>query len=166
MQLILFRHGIAEDRAADGTDASRALTAEGVEKTRAAAAGLARLIERPDAILTSPKVRAMQTAQIVGEALGRPPEVLHALAGESVERVHQALARRREALLIAVGHEPTLSRLIERLCTGGEAAGFIELKKAGAACLDAPLSDQGTVGSARLLWLATPRMLRSLAAER
>jgi len=71
MKLYIFRHGIAEDVGPDGTDDSRRLTREGVDKTRKAAAGIARLGAKPDVILTSPKVRAAQTADLAAEVLAR-----------------------------------------------------------------------------------------------
>jgi len=73
MQLLVFRHGIAEDDSAGGSDFSRQLTDEGVDRTRRAAAGLRKVAPSPQVILTSPKVRARQTADLAGEAFDRSP---------------------------------------------------------------------------------------------
>jgi phosphohistidine phosphatase len=163
MELILFRHGPAEDRAKDGTDASRALTADGIKKTTQASLGLARLIKSPATILSSPKMRAAQTAAILGEAMEVDPEAFEALAGDSLEGLLAALWKRRDQRVVLVGHEPLLGRTIQRLCTGAgvEAVPTITLKKAGAAALDLEVK-KGAFSHGTLAWLATPRMLRKL----
>lgn len=163
MRLLVFRHGIAEEAAADGTDASRVLTAEGVSRTRKAARALARLCDPPDVILTSPKARARQTADAAAEAFGRPTEVLDELADGPPEPALRALARRSEGTVMIVGHEPMLSELVERVCTGSRSRGFIDLRKAGCACLDVTLRPDGDATEAILLWLATSKMLRAAA---
>jgi phosphohistidine phosphatase len=163
VRLLVFRHGIAEDTAADGTDASRVLTAEGVTRTREAARALARLCDPPDVILTSPKARARQTAEAAEEAFGSPVEVLGELADGPPEPALAALARRSEQTVMIVGHEPMLSELVEQVCTGSRSRGFVDLRKAGCACLDVTFGPGGEVRAATLLWLATAKMLRAAA---
>jgi phosphohistidine phosphatase len=165
MRLLVFRHGIAEEHAADGTDASRVLTAEGVERTRAAARGLHRIADPLDVILTSPKMRAVQTANEAGAAFGCAVEVLEALSDGSPSETLRALAGRSEQGVMIVGHEPMLSELVEQVCTGSRRLGFVDMRKAGCACLDVVLQPGGDVAAATLLWLATPRMLRALAPD-
>ena len=162
MRLLVFRHGIAEEHAADGTDASRVLTAEGVERTRAAARGLARIADPLDVILTSPRMRAVQTANEAGAAFGCAVEVLDALSDGPPDETLRALAARREQAVMIVGHEPMLSELVEQVCTGGRRLGFVDMRKAGCACLDVARESNGDVTAATLLWLATPKMLRAL----
>ncbi|MBM4283082.1 MAG: phosphohistidine phosphatase SixA, partial [Deltaproteobacteria bacterium] len=72
MRVTLFRHGLAHDRSdpACPADPERALTDEGKKKTRRAAKGLGVVGCRPTRILTSPYVRARQTAELVAEVLG------------------------------------------------------------------------------------------------
>jgi phosphohistidine phosphatase SixA len=142
VRLLVFRHGIAEDTAADGTDASRVLTAEGVSRSRKAARGLARLCDPPDVILTSPKARARH---------GPPDPAL------------RALARRSEETVMIVGHEPMLSELVEQVCTRTRSRGFVDLRKAGCACLDVTLGPGGDATEATLVWLATAKILRAAA---
>lgn len=165
MELILFRHGPAKDRAADGTDASRELTADGIEKSLLASRGLKRLIKLPVTILTSPKLRAAQTAEILGKELGVAPEMLQSLAGESLEELLGALWKRRDRRVVLVGHEPLLSRTIQRLCAGVETVPTITLKKAGAAAIELEVKKKGLVTHGTLAWLATPRMLRKLGED-
>jgi phosphohistidine phosphatase len=165
MRLLVFRHGIAEERAADGTDASRALTEEGVGRTQAAVRGLARLTGPPDVILTSPRTRAVETARAAAAAFGSEVEVLEELAGGPPLPVLRALAARTETTVMIVGHEPMLSELVEQACTGGRPVGFVGLRKAGCACLDVALDPAGEATAATLLWLATPKMLRALGPD-
>ncbi|MCE9591695.1 MAG: phosphohistidine phosphatase SixA [Planctomycetes bacterium] len=162
MIVYFFRHGIAEDAPPGGDDASRELTPEGVEKTTLAARGLANLIEKPDAILTSPKSRAVQTAQIISGAFDMKVRTLPVLADGLDTAVVRAIARLRHESVLLVGHEPTLSRVVELLCAGHDAPPFVQMKKAGCACVEIVKGSAGNT-DARLLWLATPTMLRKLA---
>lgn len=163
MQLLVLRHGIAEAFGADGSDASRHLTREGVEKTRTAAKGLAFLGPRPVKILTSPKTRAVQTADILGEVFDVKPQVLRSLGEASAAKILADLAKHRKDVVCIVGHEPVLSRLIELACGAEAPGGFIEMKKAGCASLHLIYDDAGPTQAGQLMWLATPRMLRHLA---
>ena len=96
----LLRHGEAEDAAAD--DAARRLTPKGERQAHAAGAALAALGVGITACLTSPKVRALDTARLACEALGIEPEVVEALRGGDFDPAELA-AGRGEVLL--VGHE-------------------------------------------------------------
>jgi phosphohistidine phosphatase len=122
--IYLLRHGEAEDVAAD--DASRQLTEKG--KMQAAAAGLAleALEIEIDACLTSPKVRAHETARIA--CGGVEVEVTEALCGGPFD-ILDLVTGRGDVLL--VGHEPDLSTEIARL-TGAN----VKLKKGGIAVID------------------------------
>ncbi len=163
MQLLIFRHGIAEPTGPDGTDASRRLTEEGVERTRRAAVGLASIADRPDVVLTSPLVRAVQTSEIVGRVFNRPPTVMQELAYGPARAVIERLKRREEQIVMIVGHEPTLSGIIRTLCGGRDEGSFVVMKKAGCALVDTPISDPEAIGESRLLWLTTSKVLRRLA---
>jgi len=159
MQLILLRHGIAVDRSPGIADRDRALTDVGAKKTARAMKGLAKLIDRPAVVLTSPKLRAAQTAEIAAAQFRCPLEADETLADGDARQIIEALAGRNEPRLIAVGHEPTFSEAVELLCFG-KTTSSVELKKAGCACIQAP--DRPAAGGASLQWLATPKMLRKL----
>lgn len=161
MDLLLFRHGIAEPSSAAVDDADRALTDEGRDRTRAAARGLLRLLPGIDLILTSPKVRARQTAELLSEVMGVKPRVLDALGEGSIRDVAAALADLEEPIVAVVGHEPQLSLLAEYLLGGPDANAFLILKKASAALLE--VGECRDPGSANLLWSVPPRALRLLA---
>ncbi|MGH2952402.1 MAG: SixA phosphatase family protein [Solirubrobacterales bacterium] len=122
----LLRHGEAEDAASN--DAERRLTAKGKRQSIAAGRALAALGAEVEACLTSPKLRAAQTAQLACEALGIEPEEADGLRGGDFDPAELAAGR---GSVLLVGHEPDLSRAIEA-ATGARA----ELKKGGIAALD------------------------------
>ena len=149
--LILLRHGIAEDATPEKNDLDRELTPKGRRRMEAIAAGLARVFPEAEAIYSSPAVRAIQTAQPVAKAYGLKIEKSDALAPgvsprELVDQVSVDFA-------IFVGHEPTLSALMQDLT---DTRGQFELKKGG--CYG--IAFEG--GSPRLEWMLSPRVLRRL----
>jgi phosphohistidine phosphatase len=163
--LVLLRHGPAADRDPGlwPDDALRPLTARGRERTRRAAAGLARLIRgEVRALLTSPLVRCVQTARIAADELGspKPVEADELAPGGSFDELLEDLppAAEEEALVL-VGHEPDLGRAAGRLVLGEQAE--LPLKKAGACAI--AFDGRPVAGDGRLVWHVTPRILRRLA---
>jgi phosphohistidine phosphatase len=165
LELCFFRHGIAIDKddPSVASDAERHLTDEGIRKTRAAAKGLDRLDMRFDKILTSPWVRAAQTAAIVSEVLLLPPpQELAELAGNHTPpELVRALAGNHGKRTLLVGHEPLMSATVRHLL-GGEWS--LDLKKSGA-CL-VFVETLPPRRPATLLWLATSRQLRLIGKAR
>ena len=156
MELYFLRHGIAADVGPEGSgDAGRPLTAEGIKKMKEQTRGLRRLGVRPDIVLTSPLVRARQTAEIVRHALGLDSRVVDALApGCDMARLRDLLGEYRSAqCVMVVGHEPDFSDLIGAL-TGGSR---VLLKKGGLARVDLETIAEG---SGTLVWLLPPLALR------
>jgi phosphohistidine phosphatase len=163
MHLLIIRHAIAVPRGTPGIpDADRPLTPEGERKFRQAARGLARLRKRPDAVLTSPWRRALQTAEIAAGAWGRiTPRQTPALAGGSFEDLAAALADHSPQSTVAlVGHEPHLSALLARLL-GTTRDDRLTFRKGGAALVDLP---GGLDEGGRLLWYVPPKILRELGS--
>ena len=120
--LWLLRHA----EAADGLpDDERPLTERGVRQAEAAGIAIARLGTRIDACLSSPKLRAVQTAERACEPLGVPVTIEAALSGEPFD-VHALTAGLGEVLL--VGHDPSFSLTLHDL-TGTQA----RMKKGGLA---------------------------------
>jgi len=158
--LHLVRHGKAEDIAPDATDDSRRLTEEGRRDFRRGAEGLASLGIHFDRILTSPLVRARETAEILAEVLDGPaPERLDVLAfGDEVE-ILAAVAHAGEEVAL-VGHEPTLGRLLS-LAVCGRIGGGTPLRRGGVACID--FARTAAPGRGALAWLLAPKQLRRLA---
>jgi phosphohistidine phosphatase len=158
-ELLLLRHGIAEDRPlqpledleqALAQDQARRLTERGRRRSRAVLERLVALGLSGDRLMSSPLERALETAALAVE-VGLAPalELAHALApGGDPEPLLAALDGR----LILVGHEPDLSALACRLI--GAPAGSLVLRKAGAILLSL-----GPGAGARLRLLLSPRSL-------
>ena len=161
MKILFFRHGIAEEARVDLPDENRQLTLDGFNKTRMAVAGLSQLISRVDAILTSPKVRASQSATILGETLKGPSYTLDLLATGSVDDLRLHLAGRTESSIALIGHNPQMDLLASRLCTLNHCQPFFKIKKAGAVLLSTP--DPLHV-PARVHWAMGPTPTRRLSS--
>lgn len=166
MELIILRHAIAFPRDAKRwpDDAERPLTMEGVKRARRAAAGLKRIATRPSLVLTSPLVRARDTAVIFAQA-ARWPEAKRCAAlspGGSPEGVLEDLRRQsgNADCVAVVGHQPHLGRLLALCLRGEPRSEAFELKKSSVVCIDfegEPRASQGT-----LQWSLPPRILREL----
>src|SRR4029453_17762285 len=118
MRLVAVRHAIAVPRGTpDIPDEDRPLTPDGEKKFKKAAEGLARVLDRPDEILTSPWLRALRTAEIAADAWGKiAPKKTPALAGGGLGEAADVLDGYPPAPTVAVvGHEPHLSALLARL---------------------------------------------------
>ncbi|RLK50735.1 phosphohistidine phosphatase SixA [Alkalispirillum mobile] len=164
-ELILVRHAIAEDPPDDGSlpDAQRALTAKGRERMQAGAQGLRQSINACDQLLSSPLLRARQTADILAEHGPRPGAraVDEGLSpGADPTRFLTDLASGPASRSIAVGHEPDLSGLVALALTGQPRA-FMHFKKGGALALG--FAGPPAPGGAVLQWYLPARVLRTLA---
>jgi phosphohistidine phosphatase len=170
MDLLIVRHAIAYDRdpARWHDDAQRPLSPAGMRRARKAAAGLKQLTTRPGRLLSSPLVRAQQTAQILTQVAGWPEaeEVPELSPGEPALAVLSLLARNRSKspdrhrIIAVVGHQPGLGELLATCLIGSGGVLPIEMKKNAVACV--AFEGKPRAGHAALKWLATPRMLRAL----
>jgi phosphohistidine phosphatase len=129
VRLLLIRHA---DAPAGSPDEPRSLSAEGRAAARALGERLAVDGIRPAAILTSPLLRARETADALAAALGCAAEPTQALApGATADSVRRAVAGRGETV-IAVGHQPDCGRIAAALGDGTEPsfppAGLVELQ--------------------------------------
>ena len=162
MRLLVVRHAIAVPHGTPGVaDQDRPLTPEGEAKFREAARGLARILDAPDALLTSPWLRARQTAAIAADAWdGSQPKLTPALASGSFDEQARVLDEYEKDATVAVfGHEPWVSELVARLL-GTRASDRLTFKKGGAALVEIPgrLAEGGS-----LVWYLPPKLLRKLA---
>jgi phosphohistidine phosphatase len=156
MKLFFLRHGIAEDAHGGMSDAERALTEEGREQLGRIARALLRFGVKPDIVLTSPLVRATQTAEIVAPVLESPIEIVPELQpGCGLEDLQGLLRRYDQDAIMLVGHEPDFSSLAARLINADERG--IVLKKAG--LIRVEVDGQPKAGRGRLSGLLTPKML-------
>lgn len=165
MDLYLVRHAVAFNRDYEQwpNDADRPLTSEGEGGFRLAAGGLSSVVSRVEVLLSSPYIRAWQTAEILSDEASWPaPDVFSALKPDVPPyKIALALRTHAEAASLAlVGHRPSLHELAAYLLTGEGDMLNIGLKKGGAACIrfdDAPERAGG-----KLLWLLTPKILRGV----
>jgi len=162
MQLYIVRHGSAVDRDDPKcpADPQRYLTDEGKEKTRQVAKGVAEIAAMPDLILTSPYVRARQTAEIFAAVLEYPKQKIREtdllLPGAEPLQLFRELAKEKEASTVFVfGHGPNIDGLVA--ASVGSKHPICSMKKAGVAALELR---RVLPPSGELLWLATPKLLR------
>lgn len=153
MILYFLRHGRAEERG-DGPDAERRLTPGGAEMLRAAAPVWRRLNLRPSVVISSPLPRALQTAEILAEAVGIGDRVVtdsRMSPGADWSAMAQAMARHPDAKRVMfVGHEPDLSSAVAEL-TG---ASSVRIRKGGLACVEFYGTPEPSTGE--LAWLLDP----------
>ena len=117
VQLVIVRHAKA---AAGEPDELRPLTAEGREAARALGEQLAAEGLRPDAVLTSPLLRARQTGEELARPAGLEAEPDERLApGATAEGVKAAASERGETVVV-VGHQPDCSQIAAELTDGPE----------------------------------------------
>ena len=163
MELYLIRHGIAAERGIYANDAERPLTDKGREKTQKVAQRLYDIGLRLDLILTSPLIRAYQTAEILHN-LGLTKQVAESLPlapGGDIQDWLSWLSQWRNSYpakyLALVGHQPNLGYWAE-LLVWGNIRGQIRVKKAGVIGINLP--DTGTpIGNSELFLLTSPKYL-------
>jgi phosphohistidine phosphatase len=162
LSLYLVRHAIAAERGEEyPNDDLRPLTPEGMAKFRKAVKGLSRLDVSLDAVLTSPLVRARQTADILANGLSNSPQVIETNAlrpGARFDQLVRAVTECSGAREIAlVGHEPHLGHIAGQLLGS---SGPIPFNKGAVCRIDFekwPMEQPG-----RLHWLVTQRILRKV----
>ena len=156
-QLYLLRHADAGDRDAwTGDDAARPLSEKGRGQSERLGRFLASTGFRPDAVITSPKKRAAETAEIVAAALRLDVETDDRLAGGvDLGTLEPLLAGRDATRVVLVGHDPDFSELLVEL-TG---AARLWMKKGALARVDVapPLQP----GRGKLRWLVPPDLLQA-----
>jgi phosphohistidine phosphatase len=157
MLCYFLRHGPAGDAATwEGSDFDRPLTADGKKRIAHEAKTIAALRLELDVIITSPLVRARQTAEIVAKELGLR-DALHlderiglGFSAAQFEAILRDYTKAQQVML--VGHEPSMSLTVGELIGGGD----VDFKKGALACVEvtreSPLRG-------RLLWLASPKLL-------
>jgi phosphohistidine phosphatase len=166
MKLYLLRHGIAVDRIGGEikSDWERPLTNEGQEETKTVALALRKIGIKADLIVSSPLVRAKQTADIVMEVLAKGSEIQisEALApGGLASDLYKFLKQfSQKDNIFLVGHEPDISRLAGNLLWAGPEL-YIPFKKAGICRID--IVDIPPTSPGILKWFLNPKILCLLA---
>lgn len=137
MDLYILRHTSAADPHGYAQDADRPLTETGRREARTVSDALEIIGHKLELVLTSPYLRARETAGIVASALkiDAPEDCGFLLPGADSTALMMYLSQRRSQSIMLVGHAPDLSYLISTLCYGAESAG-IEVAKGTLALLD------------------------------
>jgi len=158
MELYLFRHGEAEDAPPGKPDSSRGLTAKGVERS-AAVAKMARDADvTPSLIVSSPYLRAMQTAEAAAKEFGWRGEIVQLpslVPHGTPEGVWSDLRSfRHEPAIVLAGHEPLMANLAAYLLN---APGLkVDVKKSAMIRID--MASVGTAPRGVLRWMIVPRL--------
>jgi phosphohistidine phosphatase len=166
MEIYLLRHGLAVERGERGfeDDSARPLTAKGRRQIRKSIPAIKKLAGKFDLILSSPLLRAKQTAEIVAWELKlkKHLEFSNALApGGSARNLLRQLGREKPApdKVLLVGHEPDLTRLISLLICGNQEL-QTDFKKGGLCKLTV---EKLRIGKCAVLcWLLTPKQLKDI----
>jgi len=161
--IYLVRHGVAVEQSPEfPNDDDRPLTSEGIERLRAQVLGMRELQVRLDRVLTSPLVRAAQTAEILAGGVGCtvPLVTVDALRpGGGYDALLAALGRLGDDRAVAlVGHMPSLGEIAAKLIGAKEPLAF---KKGGTCCIETDGLQPTRAGQLR--WFLPPRALRALA---
>lgn len=155
MELYFLRHGDAEPASAAGSDAERRLTDRGKRETRTVALAMQRAGARPEMILTSPLVRARETAAVLESVFGGSAEADERLAsGCSLGDIQRAVSTHDRSRLVFVGHEPDLSRIVGQLVGSAR----VSMSKSGVARVDCGRAEPD---AGILVWLLSPQILRA-----
>jgi phosphohistidine phosphatase len=155
LEIYLLRHAHAGDSSTwTGDDAKRPLSPRGRRQAERLGQFLAQRAIMPDSIITSPKVRAKQTAELVADALGTRVTVDERLGGPlDVDDIEAIADGAGGTSIMLVGHDPDFSDLAAALC----GAAYMPLKKGAVARIDASVPLQH--GSGILRWLLPPDLL-------
>jgi len=164
MHLHILRHAIAVPRGTLGyPNDDRPLTEEGISKMVKCAKGIAMISGKFDVIISSPLIRALETAKITAEAAGYTNDIViteYLIPGTPQKKLIEFISKyhEKEKVLI-VGHEPQLGFFASKLI--GSDYSVIELKKGGICRID--IEEFPMRKSGKLIWHLTPAQLRSIA---
>lgn len=167
MDCVLFRHGIAMARDEwEGPDADRPLTGRGAKRVAQVTVGLQWLAVRPTLILSSPLVRAIETANIVHTSLRAlsSMQIVDALLPDAPSDQLLSVLENLppKSCVICIGHEPHLGMIASVMLTGMPSRAF-PFKKAGACLIE--LSTPWKPGQGILRWWLTPSQLRAIGTR-
>ena len=159
MQLYILRHGVAENGKPGGSDADRALTADGKKKLRETLRVVQRAGVAPELIISSPYLRAMETAAIATEVFTYKEAVLQTkvlIPAEDPKPVWEEIRIHKSAAsLLLVGHEPLLSALAAFLL--GAPSVYVDMKKGAILRID--IDSFGAQPRGVLKWMLVPKLV-------
>src|SRR5579871_4093623 len=157
MEVLFVRHAVAEDADVVGSDFSRPLTAKGRKQFRALADWMAERGLEPHFVVSSPLVRAVQTAEILSEGAGLTSKSFrvdeHLSPGVDPARLITFLEELHSPRVALVGHEPDMGNCTAEFIGGG---GFT-FTKGAVACVQ--FDGKRALGKGRLAWFLNPKLL-------
>jgi phosphohistidine phosphatase len=161
MEIYLLRHGIAEDQTPTQQDSHRALTKEGITRLQEVLATVAKAGSSPQLILSSPYVRARQTADIARQILKVEADIVETQALVPMAQPREAWddirALRSESSILLASHEPLMGQLLAFLLS---VPGLqLDFKKGAIARVD--LHSFGPAPRGVLKWFLTAKLGRS-----
>jgi phosphohistidine phosphatase len=164
MEIYILRHGIAVSRGTPGyPNDDRPLTEDGIEKMTEAALGIAKIVDKFDVVVSSPLIRALDTAGIAAEAIKYKDEIVSTkflMPGSLPSSLFDFLGKyKSKRSVLLVGHEPHLGILASRLL--GYDDSVIEFKKGGICRIDIDSMPPHSPGT--LIWSLAPKQLRLIA---
>ena len=168
MDLFILRHGEAGQRVSAGRgDFQRSLTTAGQKEVSDIAKSLKELGTKFDVVITSPLKRAHQTAAIVAKILKIEKKMQDwdelSPEGNRIDLYNKLSHLKQQSLVLVVGHEPYLSKMVSEIIFDGNDGGRIDLKKAGFARIRIISSTPKFQGELR--WLLTPKLLSDMLSK-
>ena len=164
MDIYFLRHASAGDSTlSPAKDDERPLDKLGIEQSHNVGCALGAMKVAFDAILSSPLLRAQQTAKIVAEEVGHKGKIvtepnLH--PGGSYEQFQDMLLRHEsKASILVVGHNPSMTEFLNKLLIGEDAPDAVEVKKATIAKVEK------NGNQATLKWCLPPKVLRAIQQD-
>lgn len=158
--LIIVRHAKAEKRSVEIDDIERKLTKVGKSDAKEVAEYVTKAANKVDLLITSPALRAKETAEIFAKSFKSKPKVIEEellYAGE-VEEIIEKISNITKGYnnVMIFGHNPTFDELAKRL-TGDD----LHLRKAGVICIEGESFDDILSGKGKLKWMVDPKSLSS-----
>ncbi len=161
MDIYLLRHASAGQYSPGANDDKRTLDKTGEQQSHDVGRALAALDVEPDAIISSPLTRAMQTAEIVASELGHKDKIVtdEALRPEASYEAFDGLLARyaKQKAIMLVGHNPSMTEFLVRMLSGNHTAQFIDFKKGAVAKVEKDGSQPAV-----LKWCLTPKVIRAI----
>jgi len=159
MQLYILRHGIAENVKPGGNDSERVLTAEGKKRLHEILRTVHKAGVSPELIISSPYVRAVETAEIAIEVFGYKESLLKTdvlVPSSEPKAVWEEIRDHKSAAsVMLVGHEPLLSALAANLL--GAPSLYVDMKKAAILRID--IESFGPQPHGMLKWMLVPKLV-------
>lgn len=161
MDIYLMRHASAGQYSPGTDDDKRPLDKTGEQQSRDVGRALAALDLKLDIAISSPLMRAMQTAEIAARELGHKDKIVtdEALRPEaSYGQFEDLLARfGKQKTIMVVGHNPSMTEFLIRMLSGRESRAFIDFKKGAVAKVESDGSQPAV-----LKWYMTPKVIRAI----